>query len=224
MDAQKPRKLFTKKTIALALLALSVIGTVALASNRGQVDANPKLSAQVFRDQMRKLWEDHITWTRLVIVSIVNGLADTDSTVNRLLQNQVDIGNAIKPFYGDQAGNQLASLLHDHITIAAEILIDAKNGNATALNDAIARWYTNANEIATFLHDANPKNWTLDMTKAMMKAHLDFTLAEAVAYLKGDYDSSVQSYEQVHMQILQMADMLSAGIIAQFAQDFTGTR
>lgn len=226
MNTNKIRTKLTRKTMAIAIATIMILGTVALASTLGQVNAahndqeHNKTSAIAFHDAMRKLWEDHITWTRLVIVSVLNGLPDTSSTVNRLLQNQADLGNAIKPFYGDAAGNQLTSLLHDHITIAAEILTDAKAGNTAALNDAIARWYANANDIAAFLHNANAKNWSLDMTRSMMKTHLDLTLAEAVAYLKGDYNGSVKSYEQVHLEILGMADTLSSGIIAQFPHSF----
>ena len=227
MNTTKFRTKLTHKTIAIAITAIMILGTIALASTLGQVNAahdnqdHNKTSTIAFHDAMRKLWEDHITWTRLVIVSVLNGLPDTSSTVDRLLQNQADIGNAIKPFYGDTAGNQLTSLLHDHIAIAAEILTDAKAGNTVALNDAIARWYANANDIATFLHNANPKHWSLDMVRSMMKTHLDLTLAEAVAYLKGDYDGSVKSYEQVHLEILGMSDTLSSGIIAQFPRSFT---
>ena len=223
MSIQHTQTGISRKTIAIAFVVVSILGSVALATAMAHVSANSKPSTQAFQDQMRKLWEDHITWTRLAIVSIVNGLPDTDATVHRLLQNQMDIGNAIKPFYGDDAGNQLTSLLHDHITIAAEILVDAKAANMTALNGAIARWYANANSIAEFLHDANPRFWSLAMTQTMMKTHLDLTLNEAVSYLKGDYNGSVQAYEKVHLQILQMADMLSIGIIAQFPHDFSGT-
>jgi hypothetical protein len=203
--------------LALALVAIGLLSVGAVASSLG---APTKTNNVAFHDAMRKLWEDHITWTRLVIVSVINGLPDTPTTVARLLQNQVDIGNAIKPFYGDAAGNQLTSLLHDHITIAAEILTAAKAGENTALNDALSRWYANANQIAGFLHTANPKNWALDTMKQMMKTHLDLTLKEAVTYLKADYQGSVNAYEQVHLEILQMADMLSAGIIHQFHSMF----
>ena len=203
--------------LALALVAIGLLSVGAVASSLG---APTKTNNVAFHDAMRKLWEDHITWTRLVIVSVLNGLPDTPTTVARLLQNQVDLGNAIKPFYGDAAGNQLTSLLHDHITIAAEILTAAKAGDNTALNDALSRWYANANQIAAFLHSANPKNWPLDTMKQMMKTHLDLTLKEAVTYLKADYQGSVNAYEQVHLEILQMADMLSAGIIHQFHSMF----
>jgi hypothetical protein len=137
------------------------------------------------------------------------------------LQNQADIGNAIKPFYGDAAGDQLTELLRQHILIAAEIIQDAKAGNTAAEQDAITRWYANADAIAVFLNAANPQNWPLEDMKAMMREHLDLTLKEAVDYLGGDYPASVADYEQVHLEILKMADMLSDGIIKQFPQKFT---
>jgi hypothetical protein len=112
-----------------------------------------------FHDQMRKLWEDHVTWTRLAIVTFFDGSPGFDATAARLLQNQTDIGDAIKPFYGDAAGNQLTALLHDHITIAVELLEAAKAGDTDALQDASDRWYANANDIADFLAAADPEHW-----------------------------------------------------------------
>lgn len=197
------------------LLAVTAIATASLARES-------KLSAMAFHDAMRKLWEDHVTWTRLAIVDVAFGTADTGPTVQRLLQNQVDIGNAIKPFYGDAAGNQLTSLLKTHIILAANILVDAKAGDTTGVNENVTAWYANANDIAAFLHAANPKNWPLDEMQEMMKTHLDLTLKEGVAQLTGDYGTSISTYEQVHLEILQMADMLSAGIIAQFPSMFNG--
>jgi hypothetical protein len=78
---------------------------------------------------MRKLWEDHITWTRLAIVSFAAGGADLQATETRLLRNQTDIGNAIKPFYGDDAGNKLTALLKEHIMGAVDLLAAAKAGD-----------------------------------------------------------------------------------------------
>ena len=57
------------------------------------------------RNDMRVLWEDHVMWTRLAVISLVAGTPDTQATVERLLQNQADIGNALKPFYGRAAGD-----------------------------------------------------------------------------------------------------------------------
>ena len=205
---------FSLVSLLLVASALSVVFPAITAEAKAKVDA------QAFHDAMRKLWEDHITWTRLTIVSLSNDLPDTGPTVQRLLQNQDDIGDAIKPFYGDAAGEQLSALLRDHILIAAEIIQDAKAGDTAAQNDAIARWYANADDIAVFLNSANPENWPLDEMKAMMREHLDLTLQEAVSYLTGDHAASIAAYDQIHLQALDMADMLSEGIIRQFPKKF----
>jgi hypothetical protein len=178
-------------------------------------------SSQVqFQNAMRKLWEDHITWTRLFIVSDVSNLPDLGPTTQRLLQNQSDIGEAVKPFYGDAAGDELTALLRGHILGAAALLEAAKSGNQTALTSASGAWYANADSIAGFLSAANPDNWELSHMKAMMKEHLDLTLGEAVDRLHGDYASEIAAYDEIHEQILGMADMLSNGIIAQFPSKF----
>jgi hypothetical protein len=169
-----------------------------------------------FHDQMRKLWEDHMTWTRLAIVTFADGSGGFDATAGRLLQNQADIGGAIKPFYGAAAGDRLTALLHDHITIAVEVLQAAKSGDAAAFADGKSRWYANADDIADFLAAANPRFWPQDVMRADMRTHLDQTLAEAAHELGGDYAASVTDYDQVHAHILAMADMLSSGIIGQF--------
>ena len=181
----------------------------------------PRTAAQnAFHDQMRKLWEDHVTWTRLAIVTFADGSPGFDATAGRLLQNQIDIGNAIKPFYGPAAGDRLTALLHDHITIAVQILQAAKAGDTKAFNAANTSWYANSNDIADFLAAANPRSWPDDVMRADMKTHLDQTLAEAAHELHGQYAASVTDYEGIHAHILMMADQLSAGIIAQFPSRF----
>jgi hypothetical protein len=186
------------------------------------VDRSPLLTAKAvaLRMDMRKLWEDHITWTRLAIISLTTNSPDTEATVGRLLQNQADIGNAVKPFYGTAAGDQLTALLKQHILIAADVIAAAKAGDSAKLADAQARWVANADQITAFLHSANPRNWPLGEMKEMMHRHLDLTTYEAVARLQGNWSADVGAYDKVHEQILQMADMLSEGIVKQFPARF----
>jgi hypothetical protein len=185
-------------------------------------EARAKPTPDEFNQAVRKLWEDHVTWTRLFIVSASADLPDLDATTNRLLENQQDIGDAIKPFYGDDAGEQLTALLREHILVAADILTAAKAGDQAAVEAASEKWYANSDEIAAFLSDANPENWARADTKAMMREHLDLTLEEAVAHLEGRYDDDVAAYDKVHDAILHMADALSDGIVEQFPKRFAG--
>jgi hypothetical protein len=172
------------------------------------------------RTDMRKLWEDHITWTRMVIVSFAADLPDLTAAEQRLLRNQVDIGNAIKPYYGAAAGNALTKLLRTHILEAVPVLTHAKSGDKAKLTKALAAWYANGNQIARFLSKANPQSWPLAMTTKMMNDHLALTTEEAVARLQGKWAADIAAYDKVHAEILQMADMLSSGLVAQFPNRF----
>ncbi|MGB2867855.1 MAG: glycosyltransferase [Bacteroidota bacterium] len=204
--------------VALALL----VGTGNAIARHDPAKHSEKrtLDKAVFRSDMRKLWEDHVTWTRLYIISAMENLSDKSATTNRLLQNQTDIGNAIKPLYGDAAGNKLTALLRDHILIAAELIDAVKSGDTTRSNSSGTRWNSNADEIAEFLSGANPKNWPPAEMKSMMRSHLSATTTEVVARLKKDWEGDVRAYDEVHKQILHMSDMLSSGIISQFQAKF----
>lgn len=213
-------------TLAVATIAVLGLGTSSFATTSGSATTKGQsndavISKRAFHDGMRRLWVDHVTWTRLFIVSFAADLPDLQATTDRLLQNQVDIGNAIKPFYGKAAGNELTDLLTQHILTAADLLAAAKAGDTTAFDQAKADWYANARQIAKFLHNANPKNWPLADLRSMMKMHLDLTLQEASDQLGGDYAASVADYDVVENEILGMADTLSSGIIAQFPEKFS---
>jgi hypothetical protein len=177
-------------------------------------------SAHAFQDDMRKLWEDHVTWTRLAIVSFVDDLSDLKPTVARLIQNQSDIGDAVKPYYGDEAGEQLTRLLEGHINGAVDVLAAAKAGHDKQVKRATAAWYRNGNQIADFLSEANPDNWPRADMRSMMRLHLDQTLAEATQRLTGRHRAEIRTYDAIHDHILEMADALSDGIVAQFPERF----
>jgi hypothetical protein len=211
----RPRSINQVGIFVGALLAL-----LALLISSPTPPAAAATSALDFRNGMRQLWEDHVTWTRLYIISAVADLPDKDVTTQRLLQNQTDIGNAVKPYYGEAAGNQLTALLKDHILGAAELLAAAKAGDKARTDAASAKWYANANDIAGFLSRANPNAWPLDTMQAGMKMHLDLTLNEAVARLQGKYADDIKDYDTVHEHILGLADTLSSGIISQFPDKF----
>lgn len=173
-----------------------------------------------FHDAMRQLWEDHIVWTRLYIVSAAAGLPDEGPAAQRLLRNQADIGDAIKPFYGDAAAGQLTALLRGHILTAAKLVGAAKRGDTATVNATAAAWYANADSIAAFLSSANPRHWPVAALQSAMRMHLDLTLKEATARLHGDWTADIAAYDEVHRHILQMADVLSDGIVQQFPARF----
>lgn len=228
MTTAAPARIPLRLLAAVALIAGLLTATVGRTPAHAGVAAHEHggghralTATQVaFHDAMRKLWEDHVTWTRLAIVTFADGSAGFPATAQRLLDNQTDIGNALAPFFGPTAGAQVSSLLHDHITIAVALLQAAKSGDAAAFAAAKDQWYANANDIADALHQLNPRFWPDDVLRADMKVHLDQTLAEAADELAGNYPAGVSDYEAVHQHILAMADLLSTGILDRFPADF----
>jgi hypothetical protein len=172
------------------------------------------------RADMRRLWEDHIVWTRLAIISLTTGSPDTQATVNRLLRNQTDIGNAVKPFYGKAAGNKLTAELRRHIVIAADLIAAAKEGDQAAVAREQARWQRNANVIAAVLNSVNPRYWKLGAMKAEMQKHLALTTQEVVTRLQGKWTVDVAVYDRIHGHIVHLADTLATGLVKQFPARF----
>ncbi|SFJ47152.1 MULTISPECIES: glycosyltransferase [unclassified Bacillus (in: firmicutes)] len=179
----------------------------------------PSQSAIQLKDDLRRLWIDHTIWTRNYIISALAGLKDQDKVLARLLKNQDDIGNAIKPYYGEAAGNKLAKLLREHILLAGKVVVAAKSGNQANLKKFNKEWYKNADDIAQFLSSANP-NWSNDALKDLLYTHLKFVADEAVARIKKDWDADILAFDKGEDHIIKMADTLAEGIIKQFPNKF----
>jgi hypothetical protein len=174
----------------------------------------PTMSATDLRNGMRKLWLDHTTFTRSFIISAVAGLPDLPTITQRLLRNQDDIGAAIKPIYGDEAGKKLAALLRDHILIAADITKAAKASDTKAVEAGQKKWRANADDIAAFLAAANP-NWKKPTLTDHLYKHLDYVTAQVVARIKADWPADIQAFDKGNEHMLMFADELSEGIIKQ---------
>lgn len=203
------------KQTRLALIAAALL----LIPNATYAHSKPS-----FHDAMRRLWSDHVAYTRLFIVAAAANSPDKDATTTRLLQNQTDIGNAVAEFYGRDAGNKLTALLKDHILIAANIVGAAKAGDNAKVTSENKKWRDNATDIAKFLHGANPKHWPQATLEQAMFMHLDQTLSEASNELKGNHAASIKDYDEAMNHMLMVADTLSDGIVAQFPAKFSGQK
>jgi hypothetical protein len=163
---------------------------------------------------MRKLWTDHTVYTHDYIVSALATMPDLPAVTQRLLRNQDDIGDAIKPIYGDAAGKKLSALLRDHILIAADIVKAAKVNDTKTVDALQKKWRQNGNDLAAFLASANP-TWKQPTLTDMLRRHLDFVTQQVVARIKGDWAGDIKAYDAGYTHMLMFADMLSDGIIKQ---------
>lgn len=219
MDRPRFGSIF-KLTLIGALL-LGLVAATAIPALAGPLAAK-KTSRLAYHDEWRKLWEDHITWTRVVIIGILDELPGTNAYIDRLLQNYEDMEDALAPYYGEDA-EVLGDLIQDHLVIAAELLTAANNNDTAAFNDARTRWYANAHDIAVQMNEMNPQFWPLEETEQMWVEHLDATLEEATTHLTGDFAGEVAAYDLVHDLALEMADFFSNGVMRQFPAKFQGS-
>jgi len=176
-------------------------------------------AAATLHQDMRKLWSDHVFWTRGYIIAAVADQPDAQAAAARLMKNQEDIGAAVASFYGKPAGDRLTALLKEHISIAVDIIKFAKAGDKTSQQQADAKWHRNGEAIADFLSQANT-NWPRQTLVDMMNTHLSTTTDEVVARLSKNWDADVRAFDKVYNHILVMADALSDGIIKQFPEKF----
>jgi hypothetical protein len=213
---------------ALSLLILLAVVAVACQSEQystettdaGQREVEASTGSQAdFVSNVQRVWSDHIALTRMYIGSATANSPDADEIAERLMQNQVDIANAVRPYYGDEAADKLTALLKEHIALAVETLDAAKAKNDALLSDAKSRLYTNGEQIATLLANANSR-WDAEDMKTHMREHLDLLLEQATQHLQGDYKAGLAAYDRSHTQIIEMARMIADGTIEQFADRF----
>lgn len=214
-----------KKIINLSLILLCVSILLMLPFKVNAMDN--KLSKEFSKSdsicevkmQERKLWMDHVLWTRSFIVSDIASLEDKEAVLERLLKNQDDIGNSIKPFYGEDAGNKLSALLREHIELAGQVLDAAKTGNKADLEKYNKLWYENADKIADFLSSANP-NYSNKVLKDMLHTHLALVTDQVVSRLNKDWKADIAAYDKGEDHMIHFADILIDGIVKQFPEKF----
>lgn len=148
------------------------------------------------REQFRLLWEQHVYWTRMAILGIAFASPDLAATTARLLRNATDFGRLFRRFYGKAVGDQIESLIREHLIVAGDLVKAAKAGNTKEAAAAEKRWYENADNIVRFLRRINP-HWNIRQMRDMWYEHLTLTKREAVAILNSDYAASIVTFERI---------------------------
>lgn len=208
-----------KKVIKnLLFLGLLIVISIPLTAQAKEQLSSSKASCELMMAE-QKLWIDHVLWTRNFIISDLASLEDKEMVLDRLLQNQDDIGDSIKSYYGEEAGNQLSKILREHIVLAGQVVDAAKSGNKTDLEKYNKLWYQNADQIADFLSNANP-NYSNKTLKDMLYTHLQLITEAVTARLNKDWQADIIAYDKGEDHMVKFAKILVEGIITQFPEQF----
>jgi len=212
------------KKVVAALFAVGITGALALSGCGPQTKTAKVTTGQTdaevaFRMDMRRLWEDHVVWTRLVTLGVVDTTGGLDNATNKLVGNSGEMAALFEKYYGKVKGGRVGSLFSEHTSLTTDIVKATKAGDAPKAAEGEKKWRENADKLASRLLDLNPE-WSKIDLKAMWRDHLDFTKAEFEARANKDYAGDVKAFDAVRSQALDMADVLSNGIVKQFPRDF----
>jgi len=169
---------------------------------------------------LRKLWADYASWLRFYFVSAADELPDQAATLERLLQSQADIGNAFEPFFGDAISRQLTELLQQRIHLAVNFLDAVKAEDTEAMGRHREAWRACSERLADLLSSLNPDHWPVQAMRASLRQLLDLTSVEIIARVHRDYPVDMGAYEQIHTLVLNLADLLTDGLIERFPVRF----
>ena len=164
---------------------------------------------------MYKLWAEHVVWTRLFIMASFNDAPNLKLVTNRLLKNQIDLGNSIVPYYGGTAGSKLTSLLREQVMLQMDIVESLKVKDDDMKDRSVSLWYKNADALSDFLGSLNPY-FSKQMLRDMLNDHMKLTTQEIMAQYNRDWQEDIASFDEIFDQVLMMADNLTAGINKQF--------
>lgn len=170
-------------------------------------------------NNMRSVWEQHVWWTRMVILGIVDGLKGVDESVKRLLENPRDMAQVFGKYYPPQIQRVIEQLITAHLTIGAEVIKAASSKNTDAFNDANMRWFKNADDIAKALSGINPY-YSESEIKKMLYDHLNMTIKEVQMRIDRNSAADVVVFDSIEKEALKMADYFTYGITKQFSSRF----
>jgi len=168
---------------------------------------------------LRFLWLQQVYWLRMAIQSELWNLSDAEYVMNRLLENPQDFQMALKTFYGDENAKKFADLLTNHLTLISHYVMAIRDGNAQAAADAENQLNNNGVQMVSFLTSINP-NWTASDLQRMLSEYMNLTKEEIDATMSQNFENSINIFADIERGALEMADMMTKGIVKQYPQYF----
>lgn len=170
-------------------------------------------------DDMRLAWEQHVYWTRHVMISIIENLSDQDATVARLMKNPKDIADIYARYYPNAVAKTIEDLLTEHLDIGGKLITALRDGNSVEAAMLNTQWYANADKMAEAFSKINPYYNKDELTK-MLYRHLDLTKEEVSMRLAKNYPADIKAFKQIEQEALEMADYFTSGIMKQYPEKF----
>ncbi|MGA9100021.1 MAG: hypothetical protein WB392_13935 [Methanotrichaceae archaeon] len=213
--------------LMLSLLVLSIqeMPTLAAVGGNSSEQLAPDLVGQLNQSnqtvtakeeglwlQMRTLWLENVFWTRMAMVSIIQGCDDRASVQNRLMRNYQDMETTLSPYLGNETATRYGNLIEKNTQLTIDLATAAGNKNQSAFENTNKSLFENANSIASFENTTLAK-LSIDDRLVMWHDYLNLTKNETTELADKDYNASIDTFDLMEEQTNIMADSLTNGII-----------
>ncbi len=169
---------------------------------------------------MRELWSGDATWTQIYVADAYGGEPDAAGVVlNRLMRNMDQIADRFKTYYGDDTAERLGTLLRNRVSEMSGLVAAAPLDDSTQSALALDQWNANSDSLAGFLAGVNP-HWKKETLVELFNKQVDLTGDEVIARRDKKFEADIRGGDEMHLQVLRIADELSRGIIQQFPTNF----
>ena len=187
----------------------------------------PMLSEKstLFRMNSRTLWS-RFGWSPLNFsIALNNNLEGLSETENRIYTQAAKIGDFVVPYYGEEIGKALGDALINFGQIGVAVMRDLKGG--IPLDGTKTRWDQSVENLATLLSTINPDYWPKEPVKSYFDTLVNFWIDSIRARQSKDFDADSVAIDGIEKLVTMgigdspsLADVFSAGIIAQFPEKF----
>lgn len=179
---------------------------------------DPKAMNDFLADS-RYVWDEHVFYTRNAIISILENLADAEYVTNRLIENQNNIGNLMRPYYSADVVDEYVSLLKDHIALVAEFAKAVRDKKD--IMPIQSQMQSNSAAIVSFLNTADPNRWSTTVVNNLWSKHMDYTAQQVMSRVNKEWLTDIAAADENHKVITEFADLFGNGIVFQNLEKFS---
>lgn len=170
-------------------------------------------------NSMRHGWIEHVYGIRMLILSIIEDLADKEAVTGWIMENPDTIAGIYADYYSEEISEKLKDLLTELVKTATDLFKAYKDQDKEKIEELSSGWFDNADQLAEQLSSINP-NAELETMRRMLYALLQLAKQEIEMRLAGDYDEDILAFDSVEQEAMEMAEYLVNALVMQFPDKF----
>ena len=164
---------------------------------------------------LRRVWAQHVWWSRLYILSIVYDLPYQDLIFNRTLRNSSDFFRFLERFYTPKQLKPIETLFEEYNKTKSTYLYNKVAGNSYAASIYRKRWYEIADQLADLMYQLNPF-LPPSRSKPLIYSLIEGTDSQVENMLIGQTEKEIMFFDMIELEAYEFADFIATGMMSHF--------